>query len=832
MHCPQCQTSNPDQARFCLHCGAKLAITCTSCGIELPPDARFCIHCGAMLTEGAVPAAGETLPQAGMPPPLISAPSPPSPALAEAAEDRRLVTVLFADLAGWTKMAEQMDPEDVQAIQRAYFAAVTPAIEQHGGAVEKYIGDAVLAVFGVPHAHEDDPERALRAALAMQDAIAVLNDNLATSDPPISDPLKLRLRIGIHTGLVVSSVDADGDFVITGDSVNLASRLESAAPPGSVLISHDTFRHLRSLFDLEPQEPLSVKGKSDPVQTYLVQRVRPRPFQDVSLVVAGVETCMVGRDSEFLFLQDTLQDVMADGDLRMITVGGEAGVGKSRLLFELKHWADDLPEDIWYFKGRASPDTEHRPFGLLRNMLAARFNITESDTLAEVRDKLQEGVGHESSPLIGQLLGYDFSDDPAVKPLIDDPRQLREQALAALANYFHALTEQGPVMILLEDLHWADNSSLDVLNHLTQSLINTRLFVLAATRPNLYQRRPHWGEGWTFHSRLDLRPLSKRAGRKLLSEILYRSEHVPQPLEDLIVDGAEGNPFFVEELIKMLIDDQVIATPGEHWQIDLQQLDQANVPATLTGVLQARLDRLPVEERSILQQASVVGQVFWDRAVEALWQKSAGEEHKDTEDLDTIREGLVALRSSEFVYRRETSAFEDAVEHTFKHAVLRDVTYRSVLKRLRRIYHGLVADWLIEQAGERTGEFVGIIADHLQQSERSSEAAEYLVQAGDQARARNAYEEAVVRYEWALDIFEEQDRLDEAARTYMKLGLSHHNAFEYHRAREAYEKGFSLWQRANKIQRRTDLPPPLMLCDCTVPSQPQSVRLSRQIPSR
>ena len=222
------------------------------------------------------------------------------------AEQRKLVTVLFADLVEWTRMASIMDPEDVQAIQRAYFDAVTPAIEKHGGAVEKYIGDAVLAVFSVPQAHEDDPERAVRAALSMQEAVATLNSSLATTDSLTSDPPTLSLRIGIHTGLVLATLgQRQEDFVVTGDTVNLASRLEGAAPPGDVLISHATYRHVRGLFDVEPQKPLSVKGKVEPMQTYLVQGVRTRSFRDESRGVAGIETHMVGRDAEFLFLQNT-----------------------------------------------------------------------------------------------------------------------------------------------------------------------------------------------------------------------------------------------------------------------------------------------------------------------------------------------------------------------------------------------------------------------------------------------------------------------------------------------------------------------------------------------
>ncbi|MCB0205334.1 MAG: AAA family ATPase [Anaerolineae bacterium] len=741
-------------------------------------------------------------------------------------ERRKLVTVLFADLAGWTRMSERMDPEDVAAVQRSYFDAVTPAIHEHGGRVEKYIGDAILAVFGVPQAREDDPVRAVRAALAMQKALERLN--AATSERARGEttkranmqPALLRMRVGVHTGPVLAAVgERDEDFVVTGDTVNLASRLEGAAPPDGVLISHNTWRHVQGQFEVEPQAPLTVKGKDEPMQAYLVQRPRPYRFRDEARGVAGVETRMVGRDPELLILQNALQDVMADGELRLVTVVGEAGVGKSRLLYEFECWVEGLPESIWYFKGRARPETERQPYGLLRTILAARFGVADSDTLDQVRVKMYEGLGSQpatgmethsndgTASLIGQLLGYDFSDHPAVKPLMDNPRQLRERALAALTDYWGGLAAQGPLLLLLEDLHWADDSSLDALNLVAHDLADSPVLVLGTSRPELYRRRPHWGEGWAFHNRLQLRPLSKRAGRQLVNEILQRMDQIPTTLEAQIVEGAEGNPFFVEELVKMLIDDGVINADEERWQVDSQRLGQAHVPATLTGVLQARLDRLPAKERAILQQASVVGPVFWDRAVQALRNGAAGQDRPTGEELADLGQLLSALRSRELVYRRETSAFEDAVEHTFKHAVLRDVTYESVLKRLRQVYHGLVADWLIEQAGERMGEHVALIADHLEHAGRSHEAADFLVHAGDQARVRNAHEETVVAYQRALTLLEAQARWDEAARTCMKLGLAHHNAFDYRAARETFNRGFDLWQLASDITREAELSP-------------------------
>lgn len=706
-------------------------------------------------------------------------------------EQRKLVTVLFADLVGWTSMSEQMDPEDVRAVQQAYFAAVSPPITERDGRIEKYIGDAVLAVFGVPQAREDDPERAIRAALAMQQAFADLNHQLEVQGA--SRP-SLAMRLGIHTGPVLATMgQRPDDFVVTGDTVNLASRLQAAAAPGGVLISHDTWRHVQGLFDAAPQDLLTVKGKSEPVQTYLVVQARPRRFRDEARGVAGIQTRMVGREAELLTVQNALQDTMADGELRLITVTGEAGVGKSRLLFEFERWADGLPENIWYFKGRASADTVHQPYSILRDMLAARFGVSESDTLADVRSKLEDGLfslGEGLAAHVGQLLGYDFSDVPAVKALADDPRRLREQALSALASYFQGLAAQDPVVMLMEDLHWADDSSLDALNQLAQLLMRTRLFVLAAARPDLYQRRPHWGEGWAYHSRLNLRPLSKRAGRQLVAEILQYVDHIPESLQELLVNGADGNPFFVEELIKMLIEDGVIVTSAEPWRIDLERLSGTHLPATLTGVLQARLDRLSADERSVLQQASVVGPVFWDLAVLAC---SGLLDAGDEQVLRALRSTLFALRERELVYRRETSAFADAAEHTFKHAILRDVTYESILKRVRRGYHGLVADWLIVQTSERVGEFVGLIADHLDRAERGEEAADYLLRAGDQARMLYAHQEAVGYYERALALQKKLGQRQRAASIYMRIGLVYQSSFDAERSQQAFENAFALW---------------------------------------
>ncbi len=319
-----------------------------------------------------------------------------------------------------------------------------------------------------------------------------------------------------------------------------------------------------------------------------------------------------------------------------------------------------------------------------------------------------------------------------------NPQQLRDQALMYLASFFKSLAEKRPILVLLEDLHWADEASLDALNELAMEMKNQPVLILATTRHGLFERRPHWGEGQAFHRRILLEPLSKRESRNLVAEVLQRVQDVPETLSELVVGNAEGNPFYVEELVKMLVEDKVIIREDPHWRVETSRLEEVHVPPTLTGVLQARLDGLPEEERRALQGASVVGRVFWDKILEHI---NGSQENRITDR--GVAEVLAELRSRELIFRRETSAFAETREHIFKHALLREVAYESVLKRVRQAYHALVAEWLIEHAGDREGEFTGLIADHLELAGKESEAYRYLVKAGQEASAKYANEEAI-----------------------------------------------------------------------------------------
>jgi class 3 adenylate cyclase/tetratricopeptide (TPR) repeat protein len=665
---------------------------------------------------------------------------------------RKMITILFVDVTGFTALSQTLDAEVVAETINTLWQRIDFIIHEHGGVIDKHIGDAVMALWGIEEAREDDPERAIRAALAIQ-------ATAHTGDGQFSGPL----RAGINTGpVLLGKIGSTGEYTAMGDAVNLASRLESAAPPGGVLISHDTYRHVRGVFDVVPQPLLTVKGKTEPVQTYLVQRAKPRAFRMATRGVEGVETRMIGREAELLTLQNLFRAVTEGDEAHLFTVIGEAGVGKSRLLYEFDNWLELLPEQVLYFKGRATLEMMNTPYGLLRDVFRYRLGILESDNLSIVLAKFTDGLAGLTSAdqacLIGHLIGFDFSAAPAVRNLLRSGQFVNE-ATASLIAYFQAASASSPVVVLLEDLHWADNASLDMVGELLSQLADSRLLIAATARPTFKERRPLWGEGQLAGTRLELKPLLKRDSRLLVHEILQKVGVLPEELRELIVTNAEGNPFYVEELIRILIDDEVIRPGEESWQVETGRLKEIRIPPTLTGVLQARLDGLPADERLALQRASVVGRLFWDQTVAAL--QAEGERQIG------VAPQLEALRARELVYRREQSAFDNALEYIFKHALLRDVTYDSVLLKVRRAYHRQVADWLNAVSGERRGEYLPLVAEHYQKADAPERAGAALSEAGERALSLSLYSEAREFFSRALSLIR-----DEAGRCHVECLLS------------------------------------------------------------
>ncbi len=678
-------------------------------------------------------------------------------------EQRKQATVLFGDISGYTAISETLDAEDVKEMMNALWARLDTAITENGGTVVAHMGDGVMAVWGAQTAHEDDPERAIRAALIMQDEVGkFVTTNICfvgKKGQPVENAPTLRMRIGINTGpVILGTVGSTNEFTALGDTTNLAARLEHAAPIGGILIAHDTYRQVRGAFVVQPLKPISVKGKSEPIQVYVVERAKPRAFRVGTRGVEGVETRMIGRHSELDRLLGALQTVIEDHVLQVVTVLGEAGLGKSRLLYEFDNKVEVLTERIQVFNGRSTETMRSLPYSLVRDLFSFRFEILDSDPVALAREKLEKGIvacfgqsdeARMQAHFIGHLIGLDFSASPYLYGILNDAKQIRDRAFHYATQLFAAVSRDGPVAMYLDDVHWADDGSLDFIEHVMRACADVPLLILCLSRPTLLEQRPAWGEGVTACARLLLQPLSKGESRELVEEILRQAENVPQELRDLVVSGAEGNPFYLEELIKMLIDQKVIEPGEDHWRVDVSRLAEVKVPATLTGVLQARLDGLVLWERTVLQRASIVGRKFWDMAVEHLKVESA--EARDSKADDNAPKALESLRHKELIYGRAASSFADTNEFIFKHALLRDVTYESVLMRERRGYHGKIAGWLVERSGERVNQYAATIAEHYERANEIEHASEWYGRAGQQAREAYALTTAINFYRKALE---------------------------------------------------------------------------------
>lgn len=703
-------------------------------------------------------------------------------------QQRKQVTILFADVVGFTAMSESMDAEDVTDLINQIWRKLDTVIVDYGGRIDKHIGDAVMAHWGAAAAREDDPESAVRAALAMQ---AAIEEFCAEHQAPLT------IRIGINTGSVLfGRVGTTGEFTVIGDAVNLASRLESAAPAGSILIAHDTYRHIRGVFDVRLLDKLQVKGRAEPVQTYMILRAKPRAFRMATRGIEGIETRTIGRDAEMVVLQNAFEDAVQESESRLIVVTGEAGVGKSRLMYEFENWLELRPEQISFHKGRATATFQRTRFGLFRALFALRFDILESDTAETTREKFRAGMlpvlDSDRADLVGHWLGFDFSGSSAVARLAGRP-EFGISAQAHLVRYLRAILRDRPMVMFYEDIHWADDGSLDLILDLATALSNGRLLIVCNARPSLYERRPGWAEDHPAAARLNLKPLSRRFTRELVAEILQRVPSVPDELRDILVDNSEGNPFYVEELVKMLVDEDVIIPELGEWRVDAGQLVGLRVPPTLTGVLQARLDGLPRHEREILQRSAVVGRLFWDATVADL----------SGNDTAEVRPVFDVLRERELILHRSRSSFSGVEEYAFRHSLLREVAYETVLLRLRREYHAQVARWIENHAGERRGEYLSLIAEHYALAGQDRLAADYFERAGKQALDAGTYRAARAAYEHALTLRRSAgDPAEALVEGMVRLGAATWQLGDFAAARELLESALATARREGDTHRQ------------------------------
>lgn len=749
----------PEGARFCTGCGAPASARCTGCGIDLVRGARFCHACGARVASGPDPGGSPPGPGAG-------GLNLPAATTRDDGGEIRQATILFADVVGYTSFSAALDPDDVHQLMRRVFAVTDSAIQTHGGVVDKHLGDGVMAVFGLPRASEDDPLRAIRAALEFQRNMLALNRTFALQRLP-----EARLRVGINTGRVLAGgVGASGqERSVVGDAVNVAARLQTACVPGGVLVSHETYRHVRGLFDVVPQAPISLKGLPHPLTTYLVKAAKSERLFIGTQQVLGHETALVGRDREMAQLWAAFDRSSHGNESVIVTIVGPAGLGKSRLLHELHKQLETLEHPIYLLRARASTESAIVPYDLLGTALKGRAGIRDEDEAATARQKLLAWVAGlldepprlwgrrrddpppppappspataglasatatEAAHLIGELLGLTFPDSPYLAPLRADPVSRRDRSLWALERLVRRLTIATTV-IELEDVQWADRSSLDVFLHLHGKLADRPLFVLATARPEAARIHPEWSAIAERRLTIPLAPLQPDAARELAEHLLQYVEDMPPDLAEEIAVRSAGTPYFAEEMVKSLADLGALDLRAGRWRFLPEKMHAIEIPSTVEGLLQARLDRLSETELRAVRMAAVVGKVFWDRAVSRLWEQP---------DADAGLAPLLAgLVRREMVVRRPVSTFRGCEEYAFIHDLMRDVAYRGLVKRVRRELHGLVASWLEAQTGDRLRERASLLGYHWHEAGEVDRARLLYLSGARDAAARYAHSEA------------------------------------------------------------------------------------------
>ncbi len=678
--CSNCGTGNPDTARFCQSCGSSLVPACPVCGTERPEGGRFCPSCGS-------PLAGDDVP---------------------VGQERRVVTILFADVSGSTALGERLDPERLQEVLAAYFQAMREEIEAEGGTVEKFIGDAVMAAFGVPVAHEDDPGRALRAAIRMRRRLEEVN-----ADLDARFGIRLAIRTGVNTGEVLAATEAKpGEPMVTGDAVNVAARLEQTAEPGSIVVAERTARAARG-FRFRELGAQNLRGKDHAVPAVLLEDLAPeRPERGIP----GLRAPMVGREQELSLLRTLFERSAAEGRPNLVTIYGDPGVGKSRLTAEFLDEAGRLETSPTVVRGRCLPYGEGITYWPLAEILKGLAGVRDTDTpeatleriLALGADLITEDVAGDPRKATAALAYTVGVRDPEFSFEALEPREVRAKIHAGWRSLFSALAARSPVIAVVEDIHWADGALLDLLEELAEKVVGPALFLCPA-RPEVTTRRPGWGGGRRNFSSIALEPLSLEDADRLVG-FLLEVEDLPAGVHARILERAEGNPFFLEEIVRHLIDEGLIVRVDDRWRASAA-IGDVEIPDTVQGVLAARIDLLEPVEKRALQRAAVVGRVFWPGPVGRLLNG----------DRELLRETLDRLEDRELVLSRLTSTIAGEPEFIFKHILTRDVAYESLPRRDRATAHSAVAEWIESTTGERRDEFAELLAYHYEEAHRGQD---------------------------------------------------------------------------------------------------------------
>ena len=737
MICSACRHDNPERAKFCLECGQRLVSACPRCGTELPPAAKFCLECGHRLgaTESA-PAEPPAVPLAvgdfqarlaSYTPKHLAEKILTSRSALEG--ERRQVTVLFTDVAGFTPLAEKLDPEDVHRIMNRCFELITAEVHRFEGTINPYTGDGVMALFGAPIAHEDGPRRAAHAALGIQRALHDYGEELRAQGGP-----ELQMRIGLNTGPVVVGRIGDDlrmDYTAVGDTTNLAARMQQIARPGSVVVTDATHKLISAFFETVDLGEVAVKGHA-PVRAWSVLRPRQRRSRfDVS-VERGL-TPLVGRVREVAALLERFEQVKA-GRGQVVSISGDAGIGKSRLLLEFRRRLAEAGEAVTWLEGQCISFGQAIPFLPLIDQLRENFRIEEFDGEPEIIAKVEHGMRQmgqldASIPYVRYLLSVD-PGDPAVAGM-DAPAR-RKQVLDAMRAMALRGASLRPIVFVFEDLHWIDASTEAYLNALMGSVAGAPIMIVLTYRVGY---APPFGSR-SFYTTLALHTLSAAEALDMAGRVLG-TDQLPAELKAALLDKAEGVPLFVEEVAKTLLDLGVLRRENGGLRM-VKGMGEVSVPETIHDIIMARLDRLGDDGKRTVQLASVIGRQFLQRLLERI----AG--------LSGKLEGLLQeLKALEIIYEQ---GLLPEPAYIFKHAVIQDVAYSSLLKERRRELHRAVGGAIEELYPDRLADHYQELAHHFVNGEDWPKAFEYLLRTGDRAKDAFANQTALDSYAKALEV--------------------------------------------------------------------------------
>jgi class 3 adenylate cyclase/tetratricopeptide (TPR) repeat protein len=744
--CANCSTENELGRKFCKECGTPLAVTCSNCGAANTPDSKFCGECGTLLgASGAT--AGVAVGAVPVGPGVRAAPTSQPPAALAAARvaERRLVSVLFADLVGFTTLSEGRDPEETRELLSRYFELARDVIERAGGTIEKFIGDAVMAVWGAPVARENDAELAVRAALELVDAVRTLGPSI-------------QARAGVLTGEAAVTLGAVGQGMVAGDLVNTASRLQSAALPGTVLVGDATERAAGQAIVFEPAGPQSLKGKESPVPAFRALRV---------VAEAGgrnraetLEAPFVGRDDELRLLKDLFTATARDRRPRLVSVMGPAGIGKSRLAWEFLKYLDGLVEDTYWHIGRSPSYGEGVTFWALGEMIRRRAGLLETDDDATTRAKLVETIAQWVSDE-----GERRWIETALLALLGLGEPLpggRDELFAAWRTFFERIAERGTTVLTFEDLQWADTGTLDFIDHVLEWTRSLPLFVITLSRPELLERRPDWGAGRRNFVSLSLDPLPEAAMRELLAGLV---PGLPDATVAAIVGRADGIPLYAVETVRMLVAEGRLEEQDGAYR-PTGDLSTLAIPETLAALIAARLDGLEPAERSLLQDAAVLGQSFTQAGL-------AGISGRDPSAIEPLLRTLVRR---EVLTLNADPRSPERGQYAFVQALIREVAYNQLARADRKSRHLAAARWFESLgedslAGALAQQYIDAYRNAAQGAEADALAAQARVAlrgAAERAASLGSHKQAVAFLRQALEITP-----DEAERAFLRERAGH-----------------------------------------------------------